>query len=193
MTVEQPQADQATERVRKLGARERAMIVVLIIVAVIALLFMVLMGGGDDGTETPRAVPRPTFTPSASPEPTEDDLPPETSDDLGGRDPFQPLVSAEDVSEPGVTPTSTPTGTIGGRDTDGDGAPEEPRRVGLLDVFSEDGERMATVDVDGDQYTVREGETFADSFRLLDLTRDCGTFVFGDERFTLCIGQEVNK
>lgn len=190
MTVEPPQ-DQQTPATG--GARQRALIVLLLIVAVVALLFTMLMGGEedpDDGTATPR--PRPTATRSPSPEP-DDDIPPESSTDFSGRDPFQPLVTAIEPGTPGVEPTETPTGTVGGTDGDGDGAPDEVRRVGLLDVFTEDGERVATVDVDGDQYTVREGETFAESFRLLDLTRDCGTFVFGDERFTLCIGQEVNK
>lgn len=194
MTVQPPQDQQAPASG---GTRQRALIVLLLIVAVVALLFTLLMGGEEEPSETGTPRPRPTTARSPSPEPTEDDLPPESSTDFSGRDPFQPLVTAVEPvgpgTDPGVVPTETPTGTVGGTDGDGDGAPDEVRRVGLLDVFSEDGERMATVDVDGDQYTVAEGETFAGSFRLLDLTRDCGTFVYGDERFTLCIGQEVNK
>ncbi|HEX9712549.1 MAG TPA: hypothetical protein VGB52_08380 [Actinomycetota bacterium] len=186
MTLEKPSR-------RKIGSRERALLILLGIVALLALVFVFLInaGDGDDIADAPTPAPGPTVTESPDePAPT---TPPVTDDLFEGRDPFQPLVvvgpgdgtPGPDDGNGGPTPTPTSTARPG---DDGDS-----RRVVLLDIFTSDGERRATVQVDGQEFTVVEGETFADNFRLLDLAQDCGTFVFGDERFTLCIGQEVQK
>jgi hypothetical protein len=65
--------------------------------------------------------------------------------------------------------------------------------IRLLDVFTQDGERMAVIEVDDEEFTVVEGDTVNGNLQVLDLTKRCGTFLFGDERFTLCLGQEVRK
>jgi hypothetical protein len=65
--------------------------------------------------------------------------------------------------------------------------------VTLLDVRKVGGKLVATVEVDGKDYNVSAGQTFATNFRVISLSSSCGTFVFGDERFSLCIGQEVRK
>lgn len=180
-------SDPPTAARRRLQPRERTMLIVLGAVGVLAVGFLLLnvLGGGkeEDTTTAPTRAPRARA--SATPTPTETP-PPETDEAFEGRDPFQPLVvpaGPEGEESPPPGDTSEPVG-----DEDG-----ETRRVRLLDVFEDDGDLLATVEVGGDQFTVAEGETFAESFRLLDLTEECGQFVFGDERFTLCIGQEVRK
>lgn len=198
MTVSGP-----SEATPRLGSREKALLLLLGIVAVLAVAFMLLVNlGGDDEDQA-----LPTFTPTPRPTATEtaepDGVPPITPDGFEGRDPFQPLVVVGDGGGNGDVdgnggvdgngngnggPAPAPTSTA--RPADGDG---ETRTVTLLDIFTQDGERMATVSVDGQEFTVTEGETFADNFRLIELTEECGTFVFGDEQFTLCIGQEVRK
>lgn len=142
---------------------------------------MKLLGGGDDEVIVPPgAFPGVTKTPT--PSPTISPLP--VTDTIFGRDPFEPLVTEGAAApEPTGSPTSGPNS--GGTSTS--------RRVTLLDVFRSGGNLVATVSVDGTEFTVEEGETFDTSFRLDTLTTRCGTFVFGDERFTLCIGQEVRK
>jgi len=182
---------------RRLGSREKALVILLVIVAALAGVFLLLVnrGGDEDGalaptrtpTATATATPAPTAEPTAEPTP-DDGVPPLTSDGFEGRDPFQPLLVVDGDGDGGPGPTPTPTGTA--RPTDGDG---ETKTVALLDIFTADGERMATVEVDGQEFTVVEGDVFADNFRVIELTKRCGTFVFGDERFTLCIGQEVRK
>lgn len=192
MTVSGP-----SETARRIGSREKALLLLLGIVAVLAVAFMLLVNlGGDDEDQalpTITPTPRPTATETAEP----DGVPPITPDGFEGRDPFQPLVVVGDGGGNGGVdgngngnggPTPAPTSTA--RPSDGDG---ETRTVTLLDIFTQDGELMATVSVDGQEFTVTEGETFADNFRLIELTEECGTFVFGDEQFTLCIGQEVRK
>ena len=180
---------------RRLGSREKALVILLVIVAVLAGVFLLLvnMGGDEDGALPPTPTPTPTATPTPTPTatPPDDEVPPLTPDGFEGRDPFQPLLVVDGGGGgggPGPSPTPTPTGTA--RPTDGDG---ETKTVALLDIFTADGERMATVEVDGQEFTVVEGDVFADNFRVIELTKRCGTFVFGDERFTLCIGQEVRK
>ena len=171
---------------RQIQPRERTMLIALGVVALGALAFLFLGGGEDEPitVDTPPRTPAPTVTE----EPSGDggSRPPRTSQGFDGRDPFRPLVV------PASGDGGTDGGTNGGTDG-GNGDTSEDRRVVLLDIFRSEGERFATVSVDGEEHTVTEGETFAGSFQLLTLSRTCGTFLFGDERFTLCIGQEVLK
>ncbi len=174
-----------------MSPRLRSILVLGVVLAVMMLAFMLLSAGSGDEFEafpTSTATPRPRVTPtqSFSPDPA-----PQTDESFEGKDPFEPLVvvptDGGTGSDPGTEPGPTPTSTTGTNDGG------ESVRVTLEDVFDQDGTRFATVSVDGDQFTVSEGDTFASNFRLLDLRADCGTFVFGDERFTLCLGQEVRK
>ena len=60
--------------------------------------------------------------------------------------------------------------------------------VVLLDVFQRDGATRVQVEVDGTVYDVGIGEQFAGGrFELASVADSCATFLFGDERFTLCI------
>ncbi len=179
-----------SDRWRQLQPRERAIVAVLGAAVVIAIAFLLLSGGGG-GPEpfedaTGRRSPSPAPSPTASPRPV-----PETFDVFEGKDPFRPLVAVGPGGggggpTPGASPT--PGGTPGP-----DGGPSDGQRVSLLDIRSENGAQVATVEVNGQSYNVKEGDRFAGSYRVVDLTSKCGTFVFGDERFTLCIGQEVLK
>jgi hypothetical protein len=66
--------------------------------------------------------------------------------------------------------------------------------VTLVDVYTgEDGVRRAAIEVDDTGYDVAEGETFADSFQLLELADACATMLYDDSRFTLCEGDAVRK
>jgi hypothetical protein len=58
--------------------------------------------------------------------------------------------------------------------------------VTLLDIFA--GGSKAQVEVDGTVWTVEEGSTFDDNFKLINI-RDgvCARFTWGDEGFTLCL------
>ena len=160
--------------------RERGIIIGLGMLVLVGIAF-ILFGGSSD-PPIPRTSPRA----SASPSPTS--TLPVTSPVFEGKDPFEPLVAPSSAPASGGTPTPGPSGGPSGGGTSG-----QSNRVTLIDVFTQDGERQATVDVDGTEYTVHPGDTFATNYRLLSLTSSCGNFVFGDERFTLCIGQEVRK
>jgi len=43
------------------------------------------------------------------------------------------------------------------------------------------------VNVDGKLYTVEEGATFDDNFKLVKIDGRCAKFLFGDQSFELCL------
>ena len=83
-------------------------------------------------------------------------------------------------------------------DTD-DSDPAPAVRVGqtsvrLVDVVSGvDGVTRVHVEVNGESYEAAENERFAERFQVLDITGECATFLFGDNRFTLCKGETIRK
>lgn len=168
--------------------RELLIIAVLVVFLIIvaAVLALTMTGGDDDALDTPlppsTARPRPTPTPTRTTTPV-------TPGRFDGRDPFQPLVvAAPPGGGDGSAPPPGQSGGPGGPNPTG-----RSRRVTLVDIFTQDGDRMATVTVGAQEYTVGEGDRFADNFEVVDITARCATVLFGDQRFTLCIGQEVQK
>jgi len=187
----------------------RPLLIGLGVVVVIALLWLFVigprMGGGDDVVVAP--VPtRAPVTPAPSPMPEDDALYPENSEVYSARDPFAQLVAAEGEAggaapspggvlpgTGGPTPSSSPSPPAGGGGTPRSGSSAEVggTEIKLIDVY--DDATRAVVTVNGRSYDVAEGEPFAQRFRLLDLTGECGTFLFGDSRFVLCEGDEIRK
>lgn len=111
-----------------------------------------------------------------------------------------PTGTTPTTARPGTSPGSTTPTTAGGGSTTPttSGTSTEPRRgdrVSLQDVFVEAGVVTANVRVNDTVYRVREGQTFATSYRAvsLDAGTRCGRFVFGDDQFRLCRGEEVVK
>ena len=176
-------------RLRNLAPRERALAIILAIIVVLAVLFLLLSGGGET---IPPTSSGPVVRPSSSS--TAPTSPPETGQAFEGKDPFQPLVIAVAPGGPSGSPAPTPTGSITGVNGSSGGTGSTPATtVTLLDIRKQGGKLVATVDVDGKDYNASVGQTFATNFRVISLSSSCGTFVFGDERFSLCIGQEVRK
>lgn len=179
-----------------------------IAVGVLLVLFLaskfLFGGGGGAPTTSINRLPSPTPTPT----PTATKTPVPVAQ-FGGRDPFSTppefLVSSStpggggssssSASSPGSS-TSSPGG--GGSSSSGP-PPTQPgggssaniggHNVVLLDAFMHNGVGHAQVEIDGVVYTVAEGEDFGPGhrFALRSVSGNCGTFVFGDESFTLCI------
>jgi len=166
------------------------------------VLFNVLSGGGGTaapprrttGSATPTLAP--TVTPTATPTPVAR---------FTGRDPFstppQFLVatstsgtgssssSSSSGSSGSSSSTSTPTSPTPTQPGGGSSANLGGHSVVLLDTFRVSGTDRAQVDIDGVVYNVAVGEHFGpgNRFELRSVSGNCGTFVFGDESFTLCI------
>jgi hypothetical protein len=169
------------------------------------VLFNVLGGGGA----TP-APPRRTTAASATPTTTPTVAPTTTPTPVAlftGRDPFstppQFLVatsgtgssssgSSSSSSSSGSgssSSTSTPTSPTPTQPGGGSSANLGGHTVVLLDTFRVSGTDRAQVEIDGVVYNVAIGERFGpgNRFELRSVSGNCGTFVFGDESFTLCI------
>jgi hypothetical protein len=96
------------------------------------------------------------------------------------RDPFRPLItedSATGNTGPGTGDGFDPTGT----------------RVTLVEIREVAGVLRATVRVDGTDYDVGVGDTFAGDFKVVSLDPDSGVFLYGDNAFELSEGQEILK
>lgn len=198
------------------GGRNRRLVVLagaaaVVILALVVLPGLLFGGGGGEGETSftlPPGIPNPTTTVPGG-------APAETFEEFTDKNPFAPLV--ETGAPAAGTPASTPGGTVppavddtvpaGGGEPGGEPvgttlttAPRpparQPDRVSLLEVFSDaGGQVVASVRVNDTSYQVAEGDEFATSYRVLDLdvrTR-CGSFLFGDDRFSLCEGDEVRK
>lgn len=89
------------------------------------------------------------------------------------------------------------TGGSGGSGT-GSGSSAEPvrsERVSLLEIFVEGGRTVANVRVNDTVYKVGAGDAFASRYRVVSLSQaeGCGRFLFGDDQFRLCRGEQVLK
>lgn len=95
----------------------------------------------------------------------------------------------------GTTTGGTTTGTTGSGTTGGSTEPRRNARVALLDIFSEGGKVVANVRVNDQVFKVSAGQQFGTNFQAVSLSQadDCGRFLFGDDQFRLCKGEELLK
>ena len=165
------------------------------------VLFNVLSGGGGTETALPPTAPRsatPTSTPTVAPTAT-----PTPVAVFTGRDPFstppQFLVATATSGTGSSSGSSSVSGSSSSTSTPTSATPTQPgggssanlggHSVVLLDTFRVSGTDRAQVEIDGVVYNVAIGERFGpgNRFELRSVSGNCGTFVFGDESFTLCI------
>lgn len=204
------------------GAPNRLPIILGIGLGVLLLVFVAtrFIGGGGGGDETTttttalggEAAPAPTTTTTAPAGP-----PAETFEVFSTKNPFVPLRTLG--GGPGGAPAPAGTGATGTGGTAGTGAttgggtgtgtgttprratggvatePGRTTRVALLDVFAEDGRTVANVRVGDTVHKVGEGDVFATNFKVVSLSQGdrCGRFLFGDDEFRLCRGEETVK
>ena len=169
-------------------------------------------GGGGDDTATPTTVPAPVPPPEAATTTTAPgDV--QTFEVFSSKNPFTPL-AGDQAGGGGSAPTGgtgTGTGTTGGTGTGGTGTggttgttpdgtaggvePQRAQRVALLDVFTEGGQVKANVRVNTTVHKVGVGDEFADRYKVLSLdgASECGRFLFGDDSFRLCRGEQALK
>lgn len=88
------------------------------------------------------------------------------------------------TTPPGGTTTTPPPSDPGGNSSDEVGG----KTVVLLSVFTQAGEAMVQVEVDGQVFNdIGIGDTFDNGrYELRSVSGDCATFLYGDESFTLC-------
>ncbi len=191
-------------------------VVALALLGVFVVLPMFSGESTDDAVVPVRRRPLASPTASASAVPTKPVPITETFNDTVGRDPFRPLytepalgggvvvvgggATSGGTTSGGTTSGGTTSGgtTGGGTGTGGQPAPGGSTQVGgnrvsLIDVFVRDGRTYAQTRVGSTVYTPVVGATFATNYQLLSASGECATFLYGDENFQLCEGQEVLK
>jgi hypothetical protein len=189
------------------GNRTKVLAVLAGLVALVLLAFFVVlpMLSGDDDAGTPTSRPKVrsvTTKPAAKPAakaPAKTVAP--TFKDSFERDPFKPLYvapvanAAPNPATGGVAPAPATGGAAPapGVAPAGTSAQVGSSRVALVDVFTRDGKTYAQTKVNDTVHTPAVGGDFAGSYRLLGATGTCATYLFGDEQFRLCEGQEVLK
>jgi len=195
----------------------------LALVLLVFLATKVLGGGGGGDVQPSTATAATSVTTAAPAAPAAaapaEEAPVETFEVFNTKNPFQPLRGAAPASSSSpapaaatpagpvvatpvavtapatataVAPAPVQTGATGGQAT----APvQSTTRVALLDVFTEGGRTVANVRVNDTVSKVAAGDTFASNFKAvsLDLGERCGRFLFGDDQFRLCRGEEVLK
>jgi hypothetical protein len=205
---------------REVSGRQIGIIVGALALGLVLLWFLVLRG--DGGGEEPGAAPgeQPTVVPF--PEETQPPGdgpgrkgPVETFEVFAPRDPFEPLVDLDagggaeqgDVNGDTTGDTGDTDGdtTGDGGDTDGDGdvdaddgdstdkGDSEDVEGHTVELISTLDDQSVQIQVDDTVYKVEEGEDFAENFRLVSVSNDCATVLFGDDQFTICEGQEILK
>lgn len=163
------------------------LLVVLMLVVLVVITFA-LPKPGNLAVQAPNAAvgqPSPQQPPSEKTTETvaEDETVITNYDLFEYKDPFRPLVEETE------TPIGLPPDTDGGA---GDGA--LLTSLTLVDIVEQGGARYAIVTFDGVEYTVGSGEQVAgSSFMVEDIGEGSITVLYGDDRFTLQLGQKIVK
>jgi hypothetical protein len=172
------------------------------VLVLLIVLKLALGGGGGTGSsdEELNAPPVTRGPRTATTATTATSAPAETFEEFTARNPFRPLVIASTGGTTGGGTGGGGGGGTGGGTTPttgaGSGGAAEPgsgQTVTLLEINTVGGAKQAKVRVGSTVYTVRDGETFAGNYRVVRLGDRCGDFLFGDNPFSLCVGEQVVK
>jgi hypothetical protein len=147
--------------------------------------------GPDDGGPGPSVSPTIGVSPipvffGRDPFSIPPELSPTTATTLPGGTTTTPPGGTTTTPPGGGTTTTSPPGDPGGGDDVGG------KTVVLISVFSQGGEPMVQVSVDGQIFSdIGIGDTFDNGrYELRSISGDCATFLFGDESFTLCVSSD---
>ena len=163
----------------------RALIVfgaVTLVAAAVVFLFI------QKGSKTPSTAPRQGTVNVTQPSPTPTPTKAKKQKQVlvfSGRDPFDPSQGGGSIQAPAGAPTVSPPGSSGSP-TGGSSKQVGGKTVVLIDIFTEDSVEKAQVEVDGTVYTVAEGDSFDDGFRLVSIDGTCASFTHSATSFTLC-------
>ncbi|MCJ7653231.1 MAG: hypothetical protein MUO75_05980 [Actinobacteria bacterium] len=185
-------------------------IVAVVMVAALAVALIILFVVGGKGRNTGRGIAAQTSgtvqssgTSSAA-QPTltieQVEVPPLSV--YRRRNPFKPLINLEQSAA--VTPTTSATTGAGAAGTvtippqlEPPGSPSAgeviSRAVTLEGVFEQGGKKSARIWVADRLFeAVAVGDIFGDNYKLLAIGRDASaTILYGDERFTVFVGQSI--
>ncbi|HZD59503.1 MAG TPA: type IV pilus biogenesis protein PilP, partial [Anaerolineae bacterium] len=123
-----------------------------------------------------------------------------TKYDLSGyKDPFKPLFSAAEINNGTTTDGSNVSNTSNTSSTNQSTSNPvtsnvDSHQLSLVRIVDQNGQRYATVSYQGQEYTVKEGDQIAGSpFKVTDIGDGSITLLYGDDRLTLQLGDEIIK
>jgi len=176
-----------------MSPRDRRALIIFGAVAIVAVaVFFLFLGkspkkvstGARPGSQLNVNQPTPTPSPTKAKKKQKEVLV------FSGRDPFDPAQGGGSVSAPAGAPTVAPPGSAPAP-TGGSSKQVGGKTVVLVDIFTEDNVQKAQVEVDGTVYTVAEGDSFDDGYRLVSINGSCASFTHNATSFTLC--ESANK
>lgn len=160
---------------------------VLILGAVAAVFFIFILNkASDEIPQPPVVVPvETTSTPDGEGEPVERPEVP-LEDTFAFRNIFQPTIKIT------VASSDSDDGTDG--TADGEIPDVPPDTLFLMSVSTVDGEPVAELIWNGQQYSLKEGESIPDTpWQVLSISGDTVVMLYGDARVTLTAGQGISK
>lgn len=206
--AEEPEADESRRKLLLFGG------VGALAVAVLGYFVVVPAFSADSTDATPSVVrkapqkKKATAKDAAKPAAKKPLAQPASYNDVSARkDPFLALWVPPEAQGAAAPGGSAPAGTTGGTTdsggtttggtsggtTSGSSTTVSGQRVALVTVFEKDGTQYAQTKVGDTVYQPKVGAVFAGSFKLLATSGKTATYLFGDEQFTLSVGQEVLK
>jgi len=169
----------------------RALIIFGAVTLVAVAVFFLFIAKGPKKVVSGSGGPRVIVTqPTPSPSPTKAAKKQREVLVFSGRDPFDPAQGGGSAAVPaGAGAVSAP----GSSQSPGGGSSKQVggKTVVLVDIFTEGNAQKAQVEVDGTVYTVAEGDSFDDGFKLVSISGSCADFTHNSSSFTLC--QVENK
>lgn len=182
---------------------------ILLVILVIIFTSILKVGGSDrkvkvvDNTKAQPAAAKNNQSAAANTEKsTASDSSSDSEDqDLNGnfevfqtRDPFKPLVAASTASVAlpiiNPSPTTNASGTVSSTTT------PAPAKLPLLlkNIVTRDGIDFAVISYGGTSYELKAGDQVGSSpYQVQQVGSDNVTLLYGDDQFTLNVGQEVYK
>jgi hypothetical protein len=166
---------------------------VIILVGLLAFAFLTLVKSNEPPSEvtkvTESAPPASQESPATKTDDDGDQGEPPINQDYEvyeTRDPFKPADTGE--SSPEARRTTGPS-------TNPRVDPQPTAQVlSLQSTEDQDGVWYANVKLGSATHTVRAGDRVGDSsFQVVSVSSENATFLYGDDRLTLAVGQEVNK
>src|SRR6266540_6526721 len=171
-----------------MSPRDRRALIIFgaVTVVAVAVFFLFIAKGPKKASTASRPGPQLNVNqPTPTPSPTKAKKKQKEVLVFSGRDPFDPTQGGGSVAAPAGAPTVSPPGSASGP-TGGSSKEVGGKTVVLIDIFTEDGAEKAQVEVDGTVYTVAEGDSFDDGYRLVSIDGTCASFTHDATSFTLC-------
>lgn len=173
-----------------------ALLVLLFVVGISVAIFLVFGGGGSTTQETakvPVEIEKSSETTTATAEQSaEASETTKSGEQQAGfevyeyKDPFQPLINETTGT------TTTPTGSETG--TSLEEAESGPQVLQVQDIFEENGVAYSSIKYGAIVYKVKEGDRVDESpYQVLTIGDDSVTFLYGDNRVEVNVGESILK